>query len=206
MGVNDDIFWDQILGYIEDQRLVPVVGPELNVVRNGNVEQTFTSLIGQRLAGKYDLSTASEMRTMQEAVAAILQKHGRDEVELLYGPINRIIKEADPEPCDALRDLAAIDDLRLFVSTTPDRLLAKALNEARFRGRDLTRELAFSPSRSTSGQAQNCAGGCADRYRRSEFVWSGRLDSRVRNPRGGPAGMAARIASRCGAPAGVAGL
>src|SRR4029077_20436638 len=60
----------------------------------------------------------------------------------------------DPEPCDALRDLAAIDDLRLFVSTTPDRLLAKALNEARFRGRDLTRELAFSPSRSTSGQAQ----------------------------------------------------
>ena len=58
---------------------------------------------------------------MQEAVAAILHEHGRDEVELLYGQINRIIKEINPEPCDALRDLAAIDDLRLFVSTTPDR-------------------------------------------------------------------------------------
>lgn len=33
-----------------------------------------------------------------------------------------------------LRDLAAIDDLRLFVSTTPDRLHAKAVNEVRFQG------------------------------------------------------------------------
>jgi len=139
---------------MEDERLLPVVGPELTMVRNGDVTQTFTSLIGQRLASKYDLSNASQMKTMQHAVAAILQKHGRDEVELLYGRINRIIKEIDPEPCDALRELAAVEDLRIFVSTTPDRLLAKALNEVRFRGRELTRELTFSLSRSTSGQAQ----------------------------------------------------
>jgi len=154
VGAKDDNFWDLILGYIEDKRLLPVVGPELTVVRNGNVRQTFTSLIGQRLASKYDLSTSSEMRTMQEAVAAILQKHGRDQVGPLYNQINRIIKEVDQEPCDALLDLAAIDDLRLFVSTTPDRLLAKALNEVRFRGRELTRELSFSLSWATSGQAQ----------------------------------------------------
>ena len=92
---------------------------------------------------------------MGEAVAAILQAQGRDEVELLYGRINRIIKEIDPEPGDALRDLARIDDLRTFVSTTPDRLLAKALNDVRFRGRGLTRELAFSPNQSTSEQARN---------------------------------------------------
>ena len=34
-----------------------------------------------------------------------------------------------------LRELAAITDLRLFVSTTPDRLLAKAVNDVRFDGR-----------------------------------------------------------------------
>ena len=154
MNTNED-FWDDVLGHIEEQRLVPVVGPELTVINTGNVEVTFSSLIGQRLASKYELDTLSEIRTMDEAVAAILHAQGRDEVELLYGRINRIIKEINPGPGDALRDLARIDDLRLFVSTTPDRLLAKALNDVRFRGRGMTRELAFSPNQSTSEQARN---------------------------------------------------
>lgn len=155
MGASDDLFWDHLLGHIEDRRLLPVIGPELTTVTDGDGEQTFTSLIGQRLAAKYGLSAPQRLTTMQEAVAAILQERGRDEVELLYGRINRLIKELDPQPCGALRDLAAIDDLRLFVNTTPDRLLARALNDVRFRGKDLTRELTFSPNQSTSGHALN---------------------------------------------------
>ncbi len=92
---------------------------------------------------------------MGEAVAAFLRERGRDEVERLYRVINDIIVELDPAPGDALRDLAAIDDLRLFVSTTPDRLLAKAVNEVRFQGRPGTRELTFSPNQSTSEQLRN---------------------------------------------------
>lgn len=154
MNTNEE-FWDNLLGHIEDQRLVVVVGPELTVINTGNGELTFSSLIGQRLASKYHLDNSSEIRTMGEAVAAILHAQGREEVELLYARINRIIKEMDPEPGEALRDLALIDDLRLFVSTTPDRLLAKALNDVRFRGRGLTREFTFSPNQSTSEQARN---------------------------------------------------
>jgi TIR domain len=45
--------------------------------------------------------------------------------------------------------------LRLFVSTTPDRLLAKAVNEVRFEGRPMTRELTFSPNQSTIEQSRN---------------------------------------------------
>ena len=92
---------------------------------------------------------------MDEAVAAFVRERGQDEVERLYRVINDIIVELDPAPGDALRDLAAIDDLRLFVSTTPDRLLAKAMNEVRFRGRPMTRELTFSPNQSTSEQSRN---------------------------------------------------
>ena len=92
---------------------------------------------------------------MGEAVAAFLRERGRDEVERLYRVINDIIVKLDPAPGDALRDLAAIEDLRLFVSTTPDRLLAKAVNEVRFQGRPVTRELTFSPSQSTSEQLLN---------------------------------------------------
>ena len=116
------------------------MGPDLNVVTVGNAEQTFTSLIGQRLDERYHLTASPGLTTMDEAVAAFLREHGQDEFRL-YGVINHIIGELDPAPGDALRNLAAIDDLRLFVSTTPDRLLAKALNEVRFQGRPETREL-----------------------------------------------------------------
>ena len=78
----------------------------------------------------------------------------------MYRVINDIIVELDPAPGDALRDLAAIDDLRLFVSTTPDRLLAKAVNEVRFHGSAETREVSFSLNQSTSEQSQNAQTAC----------------------------------------------
>ncbi len=154
MGVNDE-FWEDLLSHIRDRVLVPVVGPDLTVVNVGDAEQTFTTLIGQRLAEKYHLAVSPGMTTTGEAVAACLRERGQDEVERLYRVINDLIVEFDPAPGDALRNLAAIDDLRLFVSTTPDRVLAKAVNEVRFQGRPATRELAFSPNQSTSEQSRN---------------------------------------------------
>lgn len=155
MGGNDD-FWADLLAHIRQQVLVPVVGPDLTVVNAGNnTQQTFDTLIGQRLAERYHLTLSPGLTTMGEAVAAFLRERGRDELERLYRVINDIIVELDPAPGDGLRDLAAIADLRLFVSTTPDRLLARAVNEVRFQGRPVARELPFSPSLSTSEQLRN---------------------------------------------------
>ena len=147
-------FWGDLLDRIRDQTLVTVLGTNVTVVNGDNAGQTLSSLIGERLAERFP-GTVSPGMTMDEAVAAFLRERGRDQVELrMYSAINSIIKELDPEPGAALRDLAAIDDLHLFVSTTPDRLLAKALNEARFRGRP-TREIPFSLNQSTSEQECN---------------------------------------------------
>jgi TIR domain len=153
MGENDD-FWDDLLGHIRQQVLVPVVGPDLTVVKVGDAEQTFTTLIGQRLAEKYHLTVSPGMTTMGEAVAEFMREYGRDEGERLYRVIYDIIRQY-PEPGAPLCDLAAIDDLRFFVSTTPDPLLAQAVNQVRFQGRPLTRELSFSTSQSTSKQLGN---------------------------------------------------
>jgi TIR domain len=154
MGLNED-FWEDLLSHIRQRVLVPVVGPNLTVVNVGNTEQTFTSLIGQRLVERYQLTVSPGVTTMDEAVAAFLRERGQDEAERLYRVINDIIVKLDPAPGDALRDLAAITDLRLFVSETPDRLLAQAVNEVRFQGRPATRELSFSPNQSTSEQSRN---------------------------------------------------
>jgi hypothetical protein len=159
MGVDDD-FWDDLLGHIRDQALVPVVGPDVTVVNVGN--QTLTTLIGQRLAERYRLTVSPGTVTMAQAVAAFLRERGRDDVGELYRRIKDVIEELDPAPGDALRNLAAITDLRLFVSTTPDRLLAQALNEVRFQGKPKTRELTFSPFQSTDEQSRNAQADEAD--------------------------------------------
>ncbi|MFD4181023.1 toll/interleukin-1 receptor domain-containing protein [Rhodococcus sp. NPDC058514] len=154
MDATDD-FWEDLLSHIRQQILVPVVGPDMTLVKIGDAEQRLSSLIGQRLAERYHLTQSPGMTTMGEAVAAFLRERGQDEVERLYRVINDIITEVDPVPGDALRNLAAIDDIPLFVSTTPDRLLANAVNDVRFHGRPGTRELSFSPNQSTSEQARN---------------------------------------------------
>ena len=140
-------------------------GLDLNVVNVGDAEQTLTTLIGQRLAERYRLTVPPGITTMDEAVAAFLQEHGQDELERLYRVIYDTITELDPAPGDALRKLAAIDDLSLFVSTTPDRLLTKAVNEVRFNGKPGTRELYFSPNQCTSEQSRN-----AEPAKRTETV------------------------------------
>ncbi|MEN4399167.1 toll/interleukin-1 receptor domain-containing protein [Mycolicibacterium senegalense] len=153
--MDDEDFWDDLLSHIREQRLVPVVGPELNVV--GDAQQTLTTLIGEQLVEKHRLAVPAGPTTMGEAVAAFLRIRGQIEGDRLYRDINKIIAKLDPQPGEALRNLAAIDDFRLFVATTPDRLLAKAVNDVRFRGRPMAREIAFSPVQSTSEHSHNAA-------------------------------------------------
>jgi hypothetical protein len=61
--MNDDDFWDDLLGHIRDQVLVPVVGPDVTVVKVGDAEQTLTTFTGQRLAERFDL-TVSPRKTI----------------------------------------------------------------------------------------------------------------------------------------------
>jgi hypothetical protein len=154
MGAEED-FWDDILGHIGQRVLVPVVGPDLTVVDVDNTERTLSSLIGQRLTEKYRLTAPPGLTTMRDAVEVFLRERGQDEVERLYRVINDIIEDIDPTPAEPLRNLAAIADLRLFVSTTPDRTLAQAINDIRFNGKPAARELTFSPNQSTSEQSRN---------------------------------------------------
>lgn len=152
---GDDSFWASLLAHLRDQVLVPVVGPEICLVNVDGAETTLTAAIGQRLVDRYHLTVAAPVTDMGLAVEAFLREHGREEAEQLYLVIYELIRELNPVPGAALRDLAAIHDLRLFVSTTPDRLLAQALNEVRFQGRPGTQEIICAGNRSTRDQDRN---------------------------------------------------
>jgi hypothetical protein len=84
MGVNDkEVFWEDLLSHIRQRVLIPVVGPDLTVVNVGDAQQTLTTIVGQYLTKRYQL-TVPPGATTGDAVAAFLQERGPDELERLY--------------------------------------------------------------------------------------------------------------------------
>ena len=149
-----DDFWSNF-AHIRDGVLVPVVGPDLTVVDVGDAEQTFNALIGQRLADRYHLTMPPGLTTMVKRWRRFCESAVAITSSGCIASSTTSSWNSIPAPGDALRNLAAIEDLRLFVNTTPDRLLAKAVNEVRFQGGPKTRELTFSPTKCTGEQSRN---------------------------------------------------
>lgn len=152
----DDECWEDLLGHVRQGVLVPIVGPGLLTTGGDAQRPSVTHAIGARLAARYGLPFAPDARvTTDEAVSAFLRLRGRDEAERLYRVIDDLLAELAPAPPEALRRLAGIMPLRLFISTTPDRLLAQAIDDVRFSGAPYARELWFSPNQSTPEQQKN---------------------------------------------------
>jgi len=148
-------FWDDILGHLKERVLLPVIGPELVTVKDGDRRVTLSRLVGERLAArdKLDVDWGPESG-LDDAVGAYLTARG-NEAHRLYRVVNDLLSDLNPEPPEALRQLADIGDFRLFISTTFDTLLARAINGVRFGGAARTRELWFSPNQSTGEQQEN---------------------------------------------------
>lgn len=141
------LFWEQLLDLVEERRVVPVVGPELLELGDEGRGESLYPLIARRL-GEYlevpsdDLPAGDELNAV--ACRFIDQ---RQDVQDLYPALKKVMPGADelatPEP---LLQLARIRHLNLFVTTTFDPLLVRALDEVRFGGQAKTQVLAYSPS------------------------------------------------------------
>ena len=117
-------------------------------------EVILEDLIGQRLAARCGLTPPNPdvPWTLDAVVRAYVAARGRDQQERLYRIVHELLLALRPEPGVALRTLARITDLQLFISTSFDNLLAQAIDDERFAGQPLTRSCAFSPHQSTAAQ------------------------------------------------------
>ena len=97
---GDEEFWDDLLAHIRQRVLVPITGPELTVVKDGETVRPLTEVIARRLMDRYDLDVPPTRMTMGEAAAAFLRHRGRDEAERLYRLINDIIGQFEEESCE----------------------------------------------------------------------------------------------------------
>jgi hypothetical protein len=135
-------FWDNLLDYIQDRTVVPVIGAELVTVREDGGEVPLYRWIARRLAGDLKLPTAELPADFELNDVVSLHLRRRGEREELYAQIHRMLRNAALTPSEPLRALAAIPGFDLFISLTFDSLLADALGAA---GAGV-QQIAYSPS------------------------------------------------------------
>ncbi len=147
MSTLDDDAWDDLLSFIEERRVIPIVGPELLLVSTERGPRLLLDWVAEKLASRLNVDTAELPRnyTLNDVVCWFLAARGRREEA--YVRLRGIIKDANFEPPVTLRRLAAITDFDLFVSTTFDSLLESAINLERFHGAASTEVLSYSPNR-----------------------------------------------------------
>jgi hypothetical protein len=143
----DDDAWDDLLSFIEERRVIPIVGPELLMVATERGPRLLFEWAAERLAARLNVNATQlpQPYTLNDVVCEFLAARGRREEA--YVRLRSILRDATFTPPAALRHLAAITDFDLFVSTTVDSLLEAAINLERFGGAASTDVLSYSPNR-----------------------------------------------------------
>ena len=143
----DEDAWDDLLNFIEERRVVPIIGPELLQVDTDAGPRQLYDWVAEKLAAKLGVDTSQLPRpyTLNDVVCWFLASRGRREEA--YTRLRSLFRDANFAPPPALRQLAQITDFDLFVTTTFDPLLEQAINLERFGGAQSTDVIAYAPNR-----------------------------------------------------------
>ena len=152
--MNDSFPWEDLLDYVQEGKVMPVIGHELIEAEYDGRRLSLQRLIAERLAAREKLSVQwSRHFELNDTVCAYLASPQARLVGL-YDRIAGLLRSMNPPfPVpEGLRRLAAIRSFDIFVSLTFDSLLARAIDQVRFDGRPETREIEVSTNQSTAAQ------------------------------------------------------
>src|SRR3984957_7515150 len=143
----DDDVWEDLLNFIEEKRVIPIIGPELLKVDTEAGPKLLMEWLAEKLAAKLgvDPEPLPKPIALNDVVCSYLTGHGRREEA--YTRLRSIRREAAFSPPLPLRQLAEITDFNLYVSMTFDPLMEQAINQVRFGGTANTEVLAYAPNR-----------------------------------------------------------
>jgi hypothetical protein len=147
LATLDEDAWDDLLNFIEERRVIPIIGPELLQVDTESGPRQLYEWIAEKLAVKLGVDTSALPRpfTLNDVVCWFLASRGRREEA--YTRLRSIFRDANFAPPLAMRQLAQITDFDLFVTTTFDPLLEQAVNLERFGGAQSVDVIAYAPNR-----------------------------------------------------------
>ena len=143
----DEDAWDDLLNYIEERRVIPIIGPDLLRVQTDRGLRPLYEWLAEKLAARLSVDVVGlpQPLTLNDVMCCFLGQHGRREEA--YTRLRSILRETEFEPPLALRQLAQITDFDLFVTTTFDPLLEHALDAERHGGQPSTEVIAYAPNR-----------------------------------------------------------
>ncbi len=143
----DEDAWDDLLNYIEEHRVIPIIGPDLLRVQTDAGLRPLYVWLAEKLATHLSVDPVGlpQPLTLNDVICSHLGQHGRREEA--YTRLRSIMREVRFEPPQALRQLAQITDFGLFVTTTFDPLLENAINAERYEGQPGTEVIAYAPNR-----------------------------------------------------------
>lgn len=145
-------FWDKLIQSIEERRVVPILGQDLLTLRVDGREALAYAHLAERLAEYLEVPGGDLPRggELNAVACRFLEDTGGQDLEDIYSGLKSIWAAIDELPVPApLIKLAEIEPLELFVTTTFDPFLERALNQVRSAGREATRVLAYSPNSAT---------------------------------------------------------
>ncbi len=116
--------WDMLLDYIGQGRVVPVLGPELLVANDNGKTVSFYQEITRRLKQYFGMPENDD-ESLDDFLARFLT--GNNTMKMARTGMNKVLKEMENCEQPALKKLAAIKAFQLFLTTTPDSLLAQAM-------------------------------------------------------------------------------
>ena len=143
----DEDAWDDLLNYIEERRVIPIIGPDLLRVQTDRGLRPLYEWLAEKLAARLQVNPVGlpQPLTLNDVVCSYLGQRGRREEA--YTRLRSILREVEFEPPLALRQLVEITDFDLFVTTTFDPLLEKAVNLVRYGGQPMAEVIAYAPNR-----------------------------------------------------------
>ncbi len=123
--------WNDLLALLEEGRVVPIIGTEILTAKINGREVNLLLEHASQLAGLLGVNVSGLPAGFGiNHVAASYLSSGRPAYRL-YAELHRLLADPDlplPEP---LLALARMEPLCLFLSTTPDRLMERALQQVR---------------------------------------------------------------------------
>ena len=145
----DEFFWRDLQEYLDDGRVIAVVDTATLPVRYQGADIPFEALVTTRLAERLRIALPAGRGAprLDDLVSAyLLQPRARKED--LYVRVAQVVRDLDLAPPEALRDLAAVRSIGLFVNLGYDNLLQRALDDVRHGGRAETQSVVFAPNAS----------------------------------------------------------
>ena len=131
----DDAFWDQLLSRMEMQKVIPVVGP--GAISFGPGDDLLHPWLAQQVAAKCNLRfpAADLPKTLQQVVdeqrlGGTTYQEKRERLERVHLYVFNLLHFPGMQPGVTLNRLASIKDFQLFLTTSFDPLLARAVEVA----------------------------------------------------------------------------